>query len=80
MTTDDAVTADAGRERRWSAQLRDNILVPAVVALLVALITSVGIWLWQQDRLQRWNSQVVVDIEMTYDKALSIRNAGHVGA
>jgi len=80
MTTDDAVTADAGRERRWSAQLRDNILVPAVVALLVALITSVGIWLWQQDRLQRWNSQVVVDIEITYDKALSIRNAGHVGA
>jgi hypothetical protein len=62
-----------------SAQsLREKILIPVVVSLVVSLLTSVVIWSWQQDRLQRWASQVVVDIQITSDKALAIRNLGAV--
>ncbi len=58
--------------------LRDKILLPLVVSLVVSLVTSVAIWSWQQERLQRWASQVVVDIQITNDKALAIRNLGAV--
>jgi hypothetical protein len=58
--------------------LREKILIPVVVSLVVSLLTSVVIWSWQQDRLQRWASQVVVDIQITSDKALAIRNLGAV--
>lgn len=61
-----------------SAQpVREKILIPVLVSLLTSLFV-VGIWWWQQDWLQRWASQVVVDIQITSDKALTIRNLGVV--
>jgi len=59
---------------RWRRQLLDKVLTPAVVAL----VTSVVVWQWQQGQLQRWSSQAVVDVDITNDKALSIHNAGVV--
>jgi len=61
---------------RW-APVRDKVLVPAFVALVTSAIT-VGVWQWQQYLMQRWGSQVVVDIRITNDKALAIRNLGAV--
>lgn len=69
---------DASRAQGWRAQVRDKVVIPAVVAVLTSLLTSVGIWWWQQDRLQRWGSQAVVEIDISHDKALSIYNAGVV--
>src|SRR5262245_49484786 len=64
---------------RWGRQLREKVFVPAVVALVTSSFTSIGIWQWQQHQLQRWGSQVVVDIRITNnDKALVIRNLGAV--
>ncbi len=60
---------------RWSRPLLDTVLTPAVVAL----VTSLTVWQWQQGQLQRWSSLAVVDIDLTNDKVLAIHNAGVVG-
>jgi len=70
--------AEESAGERWSSRLRDRILIPAVVAIITSVITSVGIWWWQQSLLQQWGSQIVVEIRIAKDKELSIKNVGAV--